>query len=186
LSSTHPSLTHPVGATWNTACQATTIRFTFPDGVEASNDFEESNALLQIIDSTVTGNLSALLASGTPDFAISTTMSFSKFINFGLTEPGGFGEINELNLAFGRVTINGSLRVRYRKTSATSIEVSEVDISGSFDDLYDFDYSSGGNARRASMVQAGHATISTPPSGRVFFTRLEFNTGWRSHQKTYP
>jgi hypothetical protein len=33
--------------------QAYTVRFTFPDGVEASNDFEESNALLQIIDQTV-------------------------------------------------------------------------------------------------------------------------------------
>ena len=184
LDSTHPSLSHPVGALWNAACQTTTVRFTFPDGVQASNDFEASQALLNIISNTVTANLSSLLASGTSTFTNSSSLPFSIFIDFGATETA-FG-FNKLKDAFGRVTVNGSLQVTYRKTGATSIEVSDVNVSGSFDDLYDFDYHAGTLSLWGSLIQAGHATISTPPSGKIFFTRLEFNTGWKTHQKNYP
>ncbi len=98
---------------------------------------------------------------------------------------GGFS-INTLGPAFGKVDFIGKLRISYKKTSATTIEVGGVEAIGSFDDLYDWAY--GGakfsfigftfDPREPAMVQAGHATLSKAPhanAGKVFFTRLEFN-----------
>ena len=65
------------------------------------------------------------------------------------------------------------------RTSANTIQVSAVDVTGYFDDLYDFAYGGGDKAKEASMVQSGHASLASPPeedSGKIFFTRLVFAT----------
>jgi len=81
--------------------------------------------------------------------------------------------------------------VSYRNLSATSIEVGNIEISGSIDDLYDFSYwPISEEAHTASLVQAGHATLSIPtePAGKVFFTRLYFTLAFGEravHKTTY-
>jgi hypothetical protein len=186
ISTATPGLSHHVGAKWDANCVDKTYRFTFPDGTEAANDFEESNALSQIIDSVIQSNIAALLAAGTADWTESPGMSFTQSKNLFVTEPDPWG-INELGLAFGTVTINGTLGIKYRKTNPNTIEVQQIKAEGSFDDLYDFSYWGGEYARQASMVQAGHATLSTlaEPSGKVFFTRLQYSTEWKNRPGTY-
>ena len=186
LSSTTPGLSHKVGAKWDTSCNDTTYRFTFPDGVEASNHFEGSNALDQIIDEVIQDNIDALLAAGSGTVTTSSQMSFTISKDLIVTEDPLVG-FNELGLAFGKVDITGNLRIKYSNLSATSIDVDEIEVIGDFDDLYDFAYGGGTRARQAAMVQSGHATLSSAaePAGKVFFTRLEYDTGWRSHGETY-
>jgi len=55
------------------------------------------------------------------------------------------------------------------------------------EDLYDFAYGSRGRAQQAAIVQAGHATLSVPtePTGKIFFTRVLFDTGRRTVSETY-
>jgi hypothetical protein len=188
VSSTQPGLGHPVGGKWNAANQDTTYRFTFADGSPASNDTEASNALKQIVQKVINDNKTAMISAytGTPEWPVSPYYSFSEEKHFIKTdgEPEIFGVllgIPELGASFGKVKITGQLRVSYKKTSATTIQVGSVEVIGSYDDLYDFAYGGGSRARQASMVQAGHATLAgttEPNSGKVFFTRVEFNSGF--------
>lgn len=187
VSSASYGLSHKVGAKWDASCEDMTYKLTFIEGTEASNDFEESEALSQIIDSVIQNNLDSLIISASgSSWVESSAKSFSEEKDFNKTEDViGF---NELGLSFGKVTIPGQLVVIYRKTAPNSIEVSQVNVAGSFDDLYDFQY--GGTdirPKHAAAVQAGHATLSSSavPSGKIHFTRLEFSTGWKSHSKTY-
>jgi hypothetical protein len=193
VSSTTPGLSHKVGAKWNGSNEDTTHRFTFPDGGAASNDFEASQALLAIIDKVIKTNIDTLITAGGSSFTTSGPMAFAIPVNLLVTEkpvllPNAF---NKLGNAFGQVTVNGSLLVLYATTSPTTIAVSQVNVTGSFDDLYDFFYNprSPDNSlpRRAAVVQAGHASLSTTvkPGGKIFFTCLEYSTGWRAHNKSY-
>lgn len=188
VSSTQPGLGHPVGGKWNASNQDTTYRFTFADGSPASNDTEASNALKQIVQKVINDNKAAMISAyaGTPEWPVSPWYNFSEEKDFIKTdgEPEIFGVplgIPELGASFGKVKITGRLRVSYKKTSATTIQVGSVEVIGSYDDLYDFAYGGGSRARQASMVQAGHATLAgttEPNGGKVFFTRVEFNSGF--------
>ena len=189
--STHPSLTHQVGAKWNAACEDTTHRLDFADGTEPSDDFEASNARKTIVDTVIQENIAALITHGTgkPGWPVLTLPGFNKLNSFRVSEgPGvGFGGINELHLAFGSVTITGTLQVSFRVLNPTTIEVGSISVSGSFEDLYDFDYWSGSLPQSAAIVQAGHASLSTAanPSGKLFYTRLNYATGWIALNKNF-
>jgi hypothetical protein len=188
ISSTQPGLSHPVGARWNGSNQDTTYRFTFADGSPASNDTESSNALKQIVQKVINDNKAAMISAytGTPEWPVSPYYNFTEEKDFIKTdgEPEILGAplgIPELGASFGKVKITGQLRVSYKKTSATTIQVGSVQVIGSYEDLYDFAYGGGTRARQASMVQAGHATLAgttEPNGGKVFFTRVEFNSGF--------
>ena len=187
VSSSQPWLGHPVGGKWNASNQDTTYRFTFADGSPASNDTEASNALKQIVQKVINDNKAAMISSytGTPEWPVSLYYNLTEEKDFIKTdgEPEIFGVplgIPELGVSFGKVKITGQLRVSYKKTSNTTIQVGSVQVIGSYDDLYDFAYGGGARARQASMVQAGHASLAgttEPNSGKVFFTRVEFNSG---------
>jgi len=181
ISSREPGLSHPVGAKWNASNQDSTYRFTFADGSPASNNTESSNALKQIVQKVIADNKASMIAAytGTPEWPVSPYYDFSESKELGKTDPDPWG-LSELGFAFGKVTLKGKLRVSYKKTGAASIEVGDVEVIGTFDDLYDFQYQKEEKAKNASMVQAGHATLAPgaePDSGKIFFTRVEFNTG---------
>ncbi len=190
ISTSTPGLALKVGAKWDSSCSDITYRFTFADGTEASDDFEDSKALKGIVAKAIKDNLAALLLAGSPSVSESAPLTFSISIDFNVTDKDPVG-YNELGYAFGKVTVTGELRVRYHKPTSNSIFVSETTVSGAFDDLYDYAY--GGVAglivdpRDGARVQAGHATLSSAaePGGKVFFTRLEYSTGWRPHSQTY-
>ena len=189
ISSTQPGLSHPLGAKWNATLQDTTYRFTFADGTEASDDFEESIAVGKIIDQVSKAHLAEMLAIGGSTPMVAPAYSFTSDHNLLVTEEeASFDVINELGNAFGKVTISGFVSLTFTKVNATTILVQDASFAGSFNDLYDFAYGSGGKPRTAAVVQAGHASIAAAPepnSGKVFFTRLEFN-GARVLNKNYP
>lgn len=182
IASDQPGLSHPVGGRWNSSNQDTTYLFTFGDGSPASDDFEASEALKQIVHKVIGANKAALISAytGSPEWPISAAFAFNEEPDLLITEDDPIG-INELGNAFGKVPISGHIRISYKKINATTIEVGSVEVIGSFGDIYDFAYGGGERARNASMVQAGHATLPSsaePNAGKVFFTRLEFNTGF--------
>ena len=187
--SNQPGLSHPFGGRWDTSWKDQTYRFTFQHGSPASSDFESSTALQQIVEATITNHKAALIAAydGSVEWPVSQYLDFHDSKDLLSTETVVIG-FNNLGYAFGKVDIVGKLRVSYKKTGTNSITVGSIEATGSFDDLYDFAYGSGGKAREAAMVEAGHATLATSPeanSGKVFFTRLEFNTGFKSWNRNY-
>jgi hypothetical protein len=189
--SNQPGLSHHYR--WKVAvdCQDTTYRFTFPNGVEASDDFESSVAWKQIIDETIKTNLAALVAAGGAAPVTSPPLNFSIAKDFIVTERESFfgipTGINELGAAFGKVTIIGNMTATYTKTEANSIHVSSINFTGSFGDLYDFAFGAKEPAKTAAVVQAGHASLTGPPkpnSGKVFYTLLQFG-GTSALNKNY-
>ena len=191
ISAHEPGLSHPVGGRWTNNCFDTTYRFTFPDGSPASNDFEASNALGQIVDKIVNDNLAALIAAydGSVEWPVSGYFNFSESKDLLRTEAVTIG-VNKLGYAFGKVTTTGTLRVSYKKTGANTITVGGIEAIGSFDDLYDFIYNgTNEKVRNGAMTQAGHATLTNNviehDSGKVFFTQLQFNTNWKNWNRNY-
>lgn len=189
ISANEPGLSHPVGGRWNPDCKDKTYRFTFADASSASNDFEGSNAFEQIVEKVLRDNIAALVAAydGSVEWAVSSPYTFNESKNLIETEAVFIG-FNKLGLAFGKVDIGGTIRFSYKKTGPNSISVGSAEVIGNFDDLYDFAYGGGDQARQASMVQAGHATLAKAPeanAGKVFFTRLEFNSGWKNWNRNY-
>ena len=189
ISANEPGLSHPVGGRWNPGCKDKTYRFTFADASSASNDFEGSNAFEQIVEKVLRDNIAALVAAydGSVEWAVSSPYTFNESKNLIETEAVFIG-FNKLGLAFGKVDIGGTIRFSYKKTGPNSITVGSVEVIGNFDDLYDFAYGGGDQARQASMIQAGHATLAKAPeanAGKVFFTRLEFNSGWKNWNRNY-
>jgi hypothetical protein len=180
-------LSHPVGAKWDTSNQDTTHRFTYADGSPASNEAETSKALAEIVKKIIADKKADMLAyTGPEEWPVSPYYDFNETKDLVKTESLWD---NVLGPAFGKIDFIGRLRVSYKKINATTIQVGGVEVIGSFDDIYDWAY--GGpklsflgftfDPREPAMVQAGHATLSKAPhpnAGKVFFTRVEYNTGF--------
>ena len=178
LSSSNPSLTHPVGAKWDMNCNATMNRFTFVDGTPASDDVERSNGIREMVDTVITKNRALLVSNGSSSLGYSPPIAFTELVDFGQTDRD-FRIPSAVFLAFGRVNIAGTIRIFYRMAGST-VEVSGYELNASFEDLYDFNYGNGGRSAVAASVQAGHASHSTvaEPSGRVFITSVELDSGF--------
>lgn len=188
ITSTTPGLSHPVGARWNSSFSADTHKVSWYDGSEASDDVKSSNALPQVLEAAIAANATAI-RSATPlggAWGNGGTYAFSISKDLVKTEDEFIG-INELGFAFGKVTFTGYVNITSRWVAGGKVEVGTVTYTGQFEDLYDFTYWGGAKARQASLVQAGHATLTGPPevdSGKVFFTKVVFN-GTKSINKEY-
>ena len=192
ISANEPKMSHPVGGRWSADCKDTTYRFTFADGSPASDDFEASNAFELIVDKSVKSNLSDLITGydGSVEWAVSSEYIFSETIPFADTDPDNLPfYISKLKNAFGKVDISGKIRFSYKKTGANSITVKDVEAIGNFDDLYDFQFTRSNDLfLNAASAQAGHASLAKAPeanAGKVFFTRVVFNTGWKNWSRNY-
>ncbi|MCX8495664.1 MAG: hypothetical protein ORN51_05715, partial [Akkermansiaceae bacterium] len=186
IASRQPNLSHPLGEKWNASNQDITHRFTYADGSPASNEAETSNALAEIVKNIIAENKANMLAyTGPEEWPLSPYYNFNETKDLVKTESLWD---NVLGPAFGKIDFIGRLRVSYKKIN-TTIQVGGVEVIGSFDDIYDWAY--GGpkfsflgftfDPREPAMVQAGHATLSKAPhpnAGKVFFTRVEYNTGF--------
>lgn len=184
VSATTGGLAHPLGGKWDANSEDITYRFSFEDGTPASDEFESTTALAAAIDETIFANIDDLLLNGSALFVTTRQVDISSSVDLVKTEGK-----TRIAAAFGKITFGGPLLVDYVKTSATAINVTRVRATGSFDDVYDFNYGAGpvtllgvviAEPKEAARVQAGHATLSTPaaPGGKVFYTRLEYDTGW--------
>jgi hypothetical protein len=187
VASTTRGLSHPVGAKWNASNQDATHRFTYVDGSPAANDAEASKALAEIVKRTIADKKVDMLGyAGPEEWPVTSYYDFNETKDLVKTESLFY---NVLGPAFGRVDFIGRLRISYKKISATTIQVGGVEVIGSFDDVYDWQYGgdkfsflfSAFDPREPAMVQAGHATLSKSPhanAGKIFFTRVEFSTGF--------
>jgi len=76
--------------------------------------------------------------------------------------------------------------------------VAKVNCYGSMVDLYDFSYGASkvtvlgidvADPKAAARTQAGYASLTFAPwpdAGRVFFTEVQFGTGWIDYVGSYP
>ena len=93
------------------------------------------------------------------------------------------------------------MQVKVKQGTGTALEVSAVNCWGALFDLYDWTWDAPqlklpftgqvvGEPREAAKVQAGFATLaastSWPSAGRVFFTKVNFGTGWIDLDETIP
>ena len=143
---------------------------------------DDSKALKQIVEKMISTHKASMLAAytGTPEWPVSPYYQFDESIDLIDTEKEFIG-INELGNAFGKVDFKGQVRFSYKKVG-DEIRIGSTEVIGSFSDLYDFAYGGGaGRARQASMVQAGHASLANGNNGKVFFTHLNFDSGWSNN-----
>ena len=76
--------------------------------------------------------------------------------------------------------------------------MAKVNCYGSMVDLYDFSYGASkvtvlgidvADPKAAARTQAGYASLTFAPwpdAGRVFFTEVQFGTGWIDYVGSYP
>lgn len=174
--SNQPGMSHPLGARWHPDMTGSTFQYNYYDGTSCSNEVEESNGFAQVVTETITNNISAIQSAIPLGGAWATVGPYpiSSSASFFTSDPDPIG-INELGNAFGKVTFSGSMTVKARWVAGGKVEVDEVNYSTGFYDVYDFAYGTGGKARTASLIQAGHATLAAAPhpeAGRVFFVNV--------------
>lgn len=200
LGSPSPSpqgLSHPVGATWTTpANNSTTLRFEWPTGSDLSEDVVASNGLIAMIKRLLVKHKAALAAAATATESVVTLNALTDDgINFRETDKN-----HQVHVALGACKFEGGMQVKIKKGTGTALEVSEVNCWGALFDLYDWGYDAPkltapngtviGEPREAAKVQAGYAILaastSWPSAGRVFFTKVNFGTGWTDLEETIP
>ena len=114
LTSTYPGLSHPLGAVWSTpGNSASAILNTFGATTTESTATANSNAIHQIIDSTINSQKAEIVTYfvlnptvASHDFTYSIPSSAGS-VDFIKTEGG----TSPLGLAFGKVTLTGSFTV---------------------------------------------------------------------------
>ena len=200
LGSPSPSpqgLSHPVGGKWTTpASNTTTLRFEWPTGSDLSEDVVASDGLEAMIKRLLAKHKAALAASATAAESVVTLNALTDDgINFRDTD-----KYYQVHVALAACKFEGGMQVKVKKGAGAALEVSEVNCWGALFDLYDWGYDAPklktpngtviGEAREAAKVQAGFATLaastSWPSAGRVFFTKVNFGTGWEDLAVTIP
>jgi hypothetical protein len=197
--STIPSadgLSYALGGRWTTpANQTTTLRFEFPAGSDLSNKVADSVGIDMMVARLLHKHKAMIAASATSAVSIVTLNSLTdSSISFRDTDKN-----KKVHVALGQCKFEGGLQVKVQTGSGLALEISEVNCWGSLLDLYDWDYHSPkpsfagvvmGDPAEAAKVQAGYATLapstSWPDAGRVFFTKVDFGTGWIPYMITIP
>jgi len=173
LSSTNPSLTHPVGAIWSFNNTANVPHFKFPQSSDAN-----SVSARVANDASVIGAIRTLLATHTAEvhaYFTQNPAASDHVFNWPIAPSApdhhettlAFNS-TVLHFAFGHVTISGQMQV----TVSNNRTVSTIAYEGSFTDIYDFNHNAGAPAPTAATVQTGFFTLGS--SGNVFFTTVEF------------
>ena len=197
--STIPSpqgLSYALGGKWTTPANiTTTCRFEFPTGSDLSEDVVGSDGITNMIGRLLSKHKATLAAAATSVESVVTLSPITDDkISFRDTD-----ENDQVHVALGQCRFEGGLEVKVKKGTGTTLDVSEVNCWGAVLDLYDWDYHSPkpslgpivlGDPAEAAKVQAGYATLaattSWPDAGRVFFTKVNFGTGWIDYEVTIP
>lgn len=181
IGSTATGLTHPLGASWNTACMANIPEFTFTPTSAASQAVAASDQVEQLIKAELNNHKAAVqaffAAPGAPSSA-----TFPAALGSGpWTWSGSSGNINawitdgnpDIGAAFGTVgfTDGKITRVDVEKTFFGNLNVTRIVYEGRFSDLYDFDYTKD-ICRPQAIVQATYPTLGA--AGRIFNSIVTF------------
>jgi hypothetical protein len=168
LHSTNPSLTHPVGAIWNSSNTASVQHFIFPQASSVAQDVANATALKEAIRNRLRETHTVEVTTYFAQNPSATSRTFEWQISPALGI--GFGSANPiLHAAFGHVTISGEMQVTVRRSD---LSVTSITYTGSFTDLYDFNHNAGWPAPDAAKVQTGFSTLGS--KGNVFFTTVHF------------
>lgn len=169
LLSTDLSLSHPIGVVWGPDCNANVRHYTFADGTNVSNDVEINPAVEQSIINVLRQHendrdLRDFLSNPNRPERLFGPWSWGAS-DLRLNGPSLF-------LAFGHVTVLGEVRVTVR---ASDGRVTRIQYTGTFKDIYDFDFAGEFPAPVAAAVQAGYPTLGGGGGGAVFVTTVEFD-----------
>ncbi len=185
-------LAHPLGAKWNSINQANTHRIVLPSNSPLARQIVASQGVLQMYDRVLQTNIATLAATATSTWSVKTLPVDDREIDFAISDKK-----TELHFALGKCRVIGSLEVSYRALPAGGIEVNSLNCYGNTIDLYDFAYGAKkiflgrfeiADPKNAARTQAGNASLASAPwpdAGRVFFTKVEFGTGWFAYHGTY-
>lgn len=104
---------------------------------------------------------------------------------------------DQVHAALGKCKFVGSLEVSCKLKAGGGFDVGALNCHGAMVDLYDFAYGARkvtvlgidiADPKEAARTQAGFATLTFSPwsdAGRVFFTKVEFGTGWFNYTGSY-
>jgi hypothetical protein len=163
-------LTHNVGAIWDSAGNASVRLNTFQGGglaglAKGSYEFREQVIApsLSELKPIIQSYKANIWPPNEPEHRFGP-WRMPLGMNFGDTSNPASAD---LHYALGHVNVNGSVYVTVRRTD---LELIKLELVGSIDDLYDFDWSSGGLARTAASVQAGYNTLGV--SGHIYYVKI--------------
>ncbi|NJM37032.1 MAG: hypothetical protein HC845_03675 [Akkermansiaceae bacterium] len=192
-------LSLPVGGRWSPSPvnDAPTHELEYPTGSDLSNRIQSSGGFDALVSRIIQKNKAVILAAvAQPNHLLQyATLNgvVDQNVAFKTTDPG-----SDVHYALGTCKFEGSIRVLARSVAGfpNALDVTQVELTGSFVDLYDFSFQpltiAGGvvNTRNCAMTQVGHSTLAprtpTPDAGRVFFTRVKLATGPVSFPLGFP
>ena len=166
LSSTNGSLTDPVGAQWNSACNTQTRIHEFDNGTSISNDVETSIGLMTkvreslLASSQVNVITNLLNTAPTGQSEVSYQYLDTLDVAFNLTDPDAF-------VSLGSVTFNLTIDIDVNVSTRKPIRIK---YTGTAIDLQDYNYNDGNIVALAAEVQGGYSTLGS--GGRVIFNQV--------------
>jgi len=164
--------THPVGADWDGNGKAHLELLCFSKDSDVSVAVAQSTILIEnVIKYTLNKHKDEVLNSNEIEFG---PWPFQvKVVNNDTVI--WFPDNNELHYAYGHVTPFGTIEI---KVNRNDMSVTHIKYSGSFNDIYDFEYNKTGEApgnlgTDGATVQLGY-DITKNPDGKVFRSKVEF------------
>jgi hypothetical protein len=185
-------LSLPLGATWNSANEASTHLFNFPDGSDLSEQIKGSKTMQLLIRRLISSNRSEILGFAQAGFWITHILVDVEDENVDFKADGSG---NDMALSLGKCGFRGNLEVEMIP-NPSGFSVRYVRLQGAFNDLYDFSWPGGQiivmgiptiDVGNATTTQAGHATLTAAPhieAGKIFYTRvITLNAGYDFFEK---
>ena len=176
-------LSLPLGAKWNSANEAETHLFDFPDGSDLSERIKGSKTLKLLISRLISSNKAEILGFAQTNYWITHTLFDVEDRNVDFKADNSN---SDLALSLGKCRFRGNLEVEMTAVPG-GFAVRHVNLNGVFIDLYDFSWPGGAinvtglftiDVGNATKTQAGHATLTAvphPDAGRIFYTQVAVN-----------
>ena len=159
-------LTHPVGASWDAGCSAATRLYTYVEGTDVSDAVEEDSHTIAALQT----NLGQHQAEVQNYFTQNPTNNEHTFGPWNWQSNGLDFDGVALQFAFGHVNVAGAVSVTVRRSD---LAVTNISYTGSFTDVYDFNYTGAYPSEHGATMQSGFPSLGV--GGRVFRDRVEFS-----------
>lgn len=167
------SLEHHVGVIFTDYYSGPVKDFYFPSHSEIAEAIRSSNTFERVIGYTVESNSAGVQDAGSFEWPLRQPpedMESGQAVNEVL-----FGHPDDLDLflTFGKVVVSGSLEATVDCINGR-LELTNLEVTGSVYDLYDYDYGSRANlARKMLFIQTGYGTLGD--GGNVFRTEVSLD-----------
>ncbi|HEX3130764.1 MAG TPA: PKD domain-containing protein [Thermoanaerobaculia bacterium] len=180
-------LAHPLGASWTSACVATTVRAAYGPTSPVADKLANSEKVEDLVKAALSSHATSIKAffssPSSPNTALFPAVLGGTWTWSGsVRSAGDWAKDGEMEIAgaFGAVNLKGEIReVEIRKSD---LQVMKILYTGELAESYDFDITkppipilglSFDVNRDGATMQAGHTTIN--PGGQVFRTSVNFS-----------